>query len=351
MNFIISPNNARVSYQWFLAALQEDRTMRAIVIKQHGGPECLAIEARPDPKPHPGQVLIEVKAFGLNHAEVYFRRGAWGKVAEISGIECVGVVRSDPERQLAPGRKVMALVGGMGRSLNGSYAELVAVPRANVVAIDTDLPWDQLAAIPESYATAWTSVVGILGLAEGQTIVIRGATAALGQAAVNIAATLGANVIATTRKLSRQALLRSLGAHEVLLESAELAQRLRERHPQGIDSVLDIIGVTTVLDSLAMLRRRGHACLVGFLGGGGPLTLEPVFQIPSGTHLSVFASALVTGSPEFPLQEIPFQTILEHVTDGTYQAKPAQVFSFEAIQSAHRLLESGEAGGKIVVCL
>ena len=201
--------------------------MRAIVIKQYGGPEVLAIEERPDPTPAPGQVVIEIKAFGLNHAEVYFRKGVWGDVAEISGIE---------------------------------------------------------------------------------TVAIRGATSELGQAAVNIAALMGARVIATTRKASRTALLESLGARDVLLEQPELAKRVRERHPQGIDAVLDIVGNTTIFDSLHMLRRRGRA-------------------------------------------EIPFQTIVERVAARAYKARPAKVFGFEQIQAAHRLMEAEGAGGKLVVKL
>src|ERR1700756_1478666 len=231
--------------------------MRAIVIRQYGGPEGLGIQERPGPKNTSGQLLIEVKAFGLNRAEIYFRRGVWGDVAEISGIECVGVVMADPDGRLAIGQTVMALVGGMGRSINGSYAELVSVPSSNVVAVKTNLSWEDLAAIPESYATAWTSLCGILDLRPGQTIVIRGATSALGQAAVNIAAHAGARVIATTRNPKRAPLLESLGAGEVMLESPNLATPVRERHPRGIDAVLDIVGNTTVLDSLAMLRRGG----------------------------------------------------------------------------------------------
>lgn len=325
--------------------------MRAIVIKQPGGPEVLTIEERPDPQPEPGQVVVAVKAFGLNHAEIYFRTGAWGEAAEISGIECVGVVEAAPDRRFAPGQAVMALVGGMGRSIPGSYAERVRVPATNVVAVDSSLPWEALAAIPESYATAWTSLVGILGLRAGDTVAVRGATSALGQAAVNIAAHAGAHVIATTRNAARGTLLERLGAQEVQLESTDLARAVRARHPRGINAVLDIVGNTTVLDSLAMVRRGGRVCLVGFLAGGGPLTLEPVFQIPSGACLSVFASALVTGSPDFPLAEIPFQAIVERVADGTYKAKPARVLAFNQIQEAHRLMESGEAGGKIVVKL
>jgi NADPH:quinone reductase len=323
--------------------------MRAIVIKQYGGPEVLALEERPEPQSKPGHVIIEVKAFGLNHAEIYFRKGAWGDVAEISGIECVGVVKADPDGRFAPGQKVLAIIGGMGRSFNGSYAELVSVPLSNVAAIQTDLPWEDLAAIPESYATAWTSLCGILAVNAGMTVLIRGATSALGQAAVNIAAQIGARVIATTRNAKRGPMLETLGAKEVLLESAELSKRVRERHPQGIDAVLDIVGNTTVLDSLAMLRRGGETCLVGFLGGGGPLSLEPVFQMPSGVRFSVFASAIVTGNAEFPLSEIPFQDIVDRVVSGAYRAKPAKVFRFEDIQAAHRLMESNEASGKIVV--
>jgi NADPH2:quinone reductase len=237
----------------------------------------------------------------------------------------------------------------MGRSLNGSYAELVRVPATNVAAVESDLPWEALAAIPESYATAWTGLIGILALVPDQTVAIRGATSALGQAAVNIAAHAGARVIATTRNASRAAMLEALGARDVLLEAPDLSSKVRERTPQGIDAVLDIVGNTTILDSLAMLRRGGHACLVGFLGGGGPLTLEPVFQIPSGRHLSVFASALVTGTPDFSLSEIPFQAIAERVAAGAYKAKPAQVLRFDQIQAGHRLMEANGAGGKIVV--
>jgi NADPH2:quinone reductase len=323
--------------------------MKAIVIKRHGGPEVLAIEERPAPAPKPGHVVIRVKAFGLNHAELYFRAGAWGDVAEISGIECVGLVEDDPDGRFFPGQKVAALVGGLGRSLNGSYAELTSAPASNVVPIKTDLSWEALAAIPESYATAWTALIGILALVKEQTVVVRGAGSALGQSAVNIAAHAGARVIATTRMAARFGLLEALGAKEVVLEAPALSARVRERHSDGIDAVLDIVGNTTVLDSVAMLRRGGRVCLVGFLGGGGPLALEPVFQIPSGRHFSVFASALVTGSAEFPLSEIPFQAIVDRAAAGIYQAKPARVFGFDEIQDAHRLMETGEAGGKIVV--
>src|SRR5580704_12243672 len=192
--------------------------MRAIVIKQYGNADVLEIQERPIPAPKPGQVLIEVKAFGLNHAEIYFRKGVWGDVSEISGIECVGLVKEDRDGRFSRGQKVLALVGGMGRSFGGSYAEYTLVPTGNVVSVQSNLPWEELAAIPESYATAWTCLHTNLALTTGQTVLIRGATSALGQAAVNIAAHLGARVIATTRNPQRAAGLDSLGAKEILLE-------------------------------------------------------------------------------------------------------------------------------------
>src|SRR5579864_8195067 len=214
--------------------------MRAIVRQQFGGPEQLVIQEIPNPEPLPGHVVIEVKAFGINHAETYMRKGDWGDVVKVSGIEAVGTVKSDPDGKFKPGQKVAAIMGGLGRTINGSYAEYTQAPATNVVALNTNLPWEDLAAVPEVYATAWTCLYGNLDLASGKTVAIRGATSALGQAAVNIAAHAGAHVIATTRNAARAPMLEALGAKEVLLESPELSSRIRERHPQGINAVLDI---------------------------------------------------------------------------------------------------------------
>ncbi len=322
--------------------------MRAIVRSEYGGPEQLAIQEVPNPELQPGHVVIEVKAFGLNHAETYMRKGDWGDVAKISGIECVGVV-SASEGQFVKGQKVAAMMGGLGRTLNGSYAEYTRVPVSNVVPVDTDLAWENLAAVPESYATAWSCLDGNLGLQAGETIVIRGATSALGQAAVNIAAQAGAHVIATTRNAQRIPLLKSLGAERVELERADLASGIRKQNPKGVDAVLELVGNSTLLDSLTMVRRGGHVCLAGFLGGLAPLeSFNPLLQMPSGVHFSFFGSFMY-GSPEFPLSDVPLQTIVERAQSGVYKAKPARVFRFEEIAEAHRVMESNQAGGKLVV--
>src|SRR6202045_645264 len=124
--------------------------MRAIVIQKFGGPDSLVIKELPKPEPKAGHVVIQVKAFGINHAEMHMRRGEWAEAAEVSGIECVGIVDSCPGGEFAVGSKVAALMGGLGRTINGSYAEYTRVRAANVALIESDLPWAELTAIPEN---------------------------------------------------------------------------------------------------------------------------------------------------------------------------------------------------------
>lgn len=325
--------------------------MRAIVRQQYGGPEQLVIQEIPEPEPREGHVNIAVKAFGINHAETYMRKGEWGDVATVSGIECVGEVKADPDGRFAAGQKVVGFMGGMGRTINGSYAEYTRIPATNVLPVETSLEWKDLAAVPESYATAWTCLYGNLALSAGQTLLIRGATSALGQAALNLAAAAGAHVIATTRNRDRIPKLEELGAKRVEIEGPDLAPRLRKIYPKGVDAVLELVGNSTLLDSLAALRRGGHLCLAGFLGGLAPIAaFNPLVQMPSAVHFSFFGS-FTFGTRDFPLSEIPMQAIVDRVADGTYKAKPATVFRFDEIREAHRLMESNQANGKIVAAL
>jgi NADPH:quinone reductase-like Zn-dependent oxidoreductase len=321
--------------------------MRAIVIEKFGGPECLVFRDIPEPEPKPGHAVIEVKAFGINHAEMHMRRGEWAEAAKVSGIECVGTVKACPGGEFAVGAKVAALMGGLGRTINGSYAEYTRAPITNVAAIESNLPWEELAAIPESYATAWTCLFRNLELARGQTLVIRGATSSFGRAALNMAVNVGARVIATSRNPRNTPELQALGAARVETEGPELAERIAER--KHIDAVLNLVGNSVILDSLAMLRRGGRACLAGFLGGLAPLQdFNPLLQMASGVHFSFFGS-FVFGTPGFPLSDVPLQTIADQVAAGCFKAKPSRVFRFEDIREAHRVMEANEARGKMVV--
>jgi NADPH2:quinone reductase len=323
--------------------------MRAIIIKHFGGLDSLVIEELPDPVPQPGSVLIEVKAFGINHAETHMRKGEWAEAATVSGIECVGLVRSCPGGEFAVGTKVAAFMGGLGRTINGSYAEYTCPPATNVVAIKTDLPWEEFAVIPESYATAWMCLLRNLEIAKGQTLVVRGATSALGRAALNIAADVGAHVIATTRKQARIETLKELGAYRVEIEGPDLSERIAEK--KRIDAVLDLVGNTTFLDSLRILRRGGRMCLAGWLGGLDPVnSFNPLLQMPSGVYFTFFGS-FVFGTADFPVSDVPLQAIVDKAAAGIYRAKPARVFQFDQIREAHEAMESNQADGKMVVCI
>jgi NADPH2:quinone reductase len=324
-------------------------TMRAIIIKAFGGLDALAIENLPTPTPAPGQALIEVKAFGINHAETHMRKGEWAEAAQVSGIECVGLIKSCPGGEFAEGTKVAAFMGGMGRTINGSYAEYTCPPVTNIVPIQTEMAWEDFAVIPESYATAWTCLFRNLELRRGQTLVIRGATSALGQAALNMAADAGAHVIATTRNPARFARLEALGAARCEIEGPGLADRIPER--KKIDAVLDLVGNSSFMDSLAMVRRGGRVCLAGWLGGLDPVKdFNPLLQMPSGVYLTFFGS-FVFGTPEFPVTDIPLQQIVDKAARGVFQSKPTRVFSFDEIRDAHLAMESNQAGGKMVVVI
>ena len=321
--------------------------MRAIVLEKFGGLDSLVYKEIPDPEPKAGHVVIEVKAFGLNHAEMHMRRGEWAEAAKVIGIECVGLVKACPGGEFPVGAKVAALMGGLGRTINGSYAEYTRAPASNVALIESDLPWAELAAIPETYATAWTCLFRNLEIAKDQLLVIRGATSSFGQAAVNMAVNAGTRVIATTRNKQRFTMLEELGAERVELEGPDLSKRIAEA--KRLDAVLDLVGNSTILDSLAMLRRGGRACLAGWLGGLAPIKdFNPLAQMPSGVYLTFFAS-FVFGTPGFPLSDVPLQEIAQQVAAGRLRAKPTRVFGFEEIHEAHRVMEAGEAGGKMVV--
>ncbi len=334
------------------AVVREDpggETMRAIILEGFGGLDKLVYTDIPKPLPKDGEVVIEVKGFGINHAELHMRRGEWAEAAEVTGIECVGIVDSCPGGEFPVGAKVAALMGGLGRTINGSYAEYTRVRAANVALVESDLPWSDLAALPETYAVGWTCLFRNLDLKAGQTLVLRGATSSFGQAALKMAVAAGARVIATARSRERFRLLEDLGASRVELERRDLAAHLPEA--KQIDAVLDLVGNSTILDSLDMLRRGGTACLAGWLGGLDPIDgFNPLLRMASGVNWN-FLGSFVFGTPGFPLSDVPLEDIARQVADGRLEAKPARAFTFDQIHEAHRVMEAGEAGGKMVVVM
>lgn len=318
--------------------------MRAILRKEFGGPEVLVIREMSEPEPKKGHAVIEVKGFGLNHAELHMRKGKWAEIADVSGIECVGTIKSCPGGEFPVGAKVAALMGGLGRTINGSYAECTRAPVSNVALIAADLPWEELAAIPETHATAWTCLFRNLEIQRGQLLVIRGATSSFGQAALKMAVNVGVRVTATSRNPQRFAKLEKSGAERCEVERPDLSKHIPEA--KKINAVLDLVGNTVMLDSLAMLRRGGRSCLADWLD---PIRdFNPLLQMSRGVYLTFFGS-FVFGTPGFPLSDVPLRQIAADAAAGRLDAKPTRVFRFEEIQQAHRVMESNEAAGKMVV--
>jgi len=326
--------------------------MKAIIIEKFGNPDVLAIKDIDKPEPTPGFALIKVKAFGINHAEVHMRKGEWPEWMPVSGIECVGIVEACPGGEFQPGTIVAGLMGGLGRTINGSYAEFTNAPVGNVVSFGDSsppLPWEQLAAIPESYATAWSSLFRNLEIQKGQTLLIRGATSALGKAAVNLAVNHGAIVTATSRKPDRYQGLLDLGVQKVEHEGPNLSARLNLRLEDKFDACLDLIGNSALLDSVKLVRRGGRLCMAGWLGGLAPVQdFNPLLQMEGGVHFSIFRSPDF-GIPAFPVSDVPLHDIVQLAVDGKIDAKPSKTFSFDQIREAHRVMEAGQANGKMVV--
>ena len=243
-------------------------TMKAVVIREPGPPDVLTIEELPVPKPAAGWVLIRVKAFGLNRSELFTRQGRSPDVRfpRVLGIEAVGVVEDAPGGEFRKGLTVATAMGGMGRAFDGGYAEYTAVPANQVQAINTSLDWHTFGALPEMIQTAWGSLNGALRLAAGQSLLIRGGTTSVGLAAAVLAKKQGATVAATTRKADRASMLKENGADHVFIDTGEIVAQVRRVFPQGVDKVLELVGTTTLLDSLQSTARGGSVCMTGMVG-------------------------------------------------------------------------------------
>jgi len=200
--------------------------MRAAVVYQPGQPETFKIESIPPPEHTPAQVLIRVRAFGINRSELFTRRGDSPGVTfpRVLGIEAVGEVQAAPGGQFKQGETVATVMGGMGRQFDGGYAEYTCVPPNQVQAVRTKLGWETLGALPEMLQTAWGSLFRALRLAPRERLLVRGGATSVGLAAATIAKAHGAFVISTTRSPGRETLLHVAGADHVIIDGGAVAR-------------------------------------------------------------------------------------------------------------------------------
>src|SRR6266508_1232119 len=225
-------------------------TMRAVVLDAPGPPEALRIRELPVPEPRPGWVLIQVKAFGINRSELHTRLGLAQGVTfpRVLGIEATGVVAAAPGGEFEEGQQVAAMMGGMGRTFDGGYAEFTRVPATQVIPFRSQLDWATLGAIPEMLQTAHGSLTVGLDAQPGQTLLIRGGT-----------------VLSTTRQPDRLAALQAIGVDHVLLDDGDVAAQARAILPDGVQAAIELVGTNTLPDTLRATAVHGVVCFTGML--------------------------------------------------------------------------------------
>lgn len=315
--------------------------MKAVILTKPTESTEIKITECPTPAVKPGWVLVRIKAFGMNHSEQILRKSEisapYIQKPIIPGIECAGEIADASDTAFTAGQKVIALMGGMGRSFHGSYAEYALLPAHHVFAVDTSLSWDRLAAIPETYFTAWGSCFECLSLKSSDHLLVRGGTCALGYAAIQIAKALGCKVTATTHRESKIQLLTDCGADMALLDNGSLRGQV-----SGITKALELVGIKTLKNTLSCMEKGGIVCNTGNLGGVYTWNgFDPIKDIPNGIYLTGFFS----NTPEQKTINELFAFL------NTHNLTPhiGKCYLFTDIAKACEDMENGKINGKIVI--
>ncbi|WP_297336862.1 zinc-binding alcohol dehydrogenase family protein [Algoriphagus sp.] len=320
--------------------------MKAIVLNHPGGAQNLEMEERPIPKPQKGEVLVKVRAFGLNRSELMTRKGVSPNVnfPRVLGIECVGEVAEDPSGEYKFGQKVAACMGGMGRDFDGSYQEYAVLPRSILTPFQSRLEWSVLGALPELFQTVFGSLELALNIKKNESLLIRGGSSSIGLMAAQWAKLKGCRVISTTRNPKNQEVLLSNGADHVLIDVGTVAEKVREFFPKGVEKALELIGTNTLGDSMLSVQSGGLLCFTGMLSENWSISdFAPMDFIPSTVGLTTFHSGSIDVDAE------AFQDFIQNIEKGIVNPQISRVIPLSHIVEAHQLMESNQASGKIVV--
>lgn len=321
-------------------------TMRAVVLDGPGPPESLTIRELPIPTPEAGWVLIEVKAFGLNRSELHTRLGlAEGMTfPRVLGIEATGVVAACPGGEFKLGQKVVAMMGGMGRTFDGGYAEYTSVPAGQVISFTSNLDWATLGAVPEMLQTSYGSLTIGLGAKPGQSILIRGGTSSIGMATAVLAKQRNMTVLSTTRNPAKADALTDIGVDHVIIDDGKVTDQVRAIIPGGVETALELIGTPTLPDTLRATCVHGVVCFTGMLSNQWTVKdFDPHQYIPRGVRLTAY------GGDASDLPPTVLQDFLDTVAAGQATVPLHRRFDLDQIQEAHAYMEAGAATGKLVV--
>lgn len=320
--------------------------MRAVVLTEPGPPESLKVSLVERPEPRDGWVRIKVEAFGLNRSEYHLRAGMAtnAKFPIIPGIEATGTVDLAPGGEFSVGQQVVAMMGGMGREFDGGYAEYTVVPASSVVPVTTDLDWATLGALPEMLQTAHGSLHTGLGIEAGQSILVRGGTSSVGVAAAVLAKEQGLTVFSTTRNPKRLEMLRELGVDHPLVDDGNVAAQVRAILPEGVNAALELVGTNVLPDTLKATAVHGTVCFTGMLSDAWTIPdFYPIGYLPNGVRLTAY------GGESSDLPAAALQRYVDLVAAGKLPIRIDRVFALDEIAEAHRIMENGEAVGKLVV--
>lgn len=315
--------------------------MKAVIVEKAGGSEQLKVVDRPIPELKEGWSLIKIKGFGINRSEIFTRQGYSPSVTfpRVLGIECVGVIEATSDSQrFTPGQRVVSIMGEMGRDFDGSYAEYVLLPNQQIYPIKTDLPWEKLAAVPESYYTAYGAYKN-LKLKASDRILVRAGASGVALAFLNLVKSSlpKASVTASLRNPAKKAKLLASGYDQVIIEREGILET-----SQTFDKILDLVGPSAVDDNLNHIKENGILCIVGLLGGQWTLEhFDPIMALQKNVYLTAFYSGNVDVDK---LQEL-FDFIATHKVE----IRAEKILSLEQIKEAHDYLEGAEALGKVII--
>lgn len=315
--------------------------MKAVVVYKPGGPEQLVYTDVPRPALKAGWSLVRVRAFGVNHSEIFTRQGLSPSVSfpRILGIECVGTVEETTDAvRLPAGQHVVSLMGEMGRAFDGGYAEYVLLPNEQIYPVQSELPWEILAAIPETYYTAFGSLKN-LRIEDGYTVLVRGGASGVGIAFLRLMRAQFPHmyIVGSTRRAEQRTRMLAAGYSDVVIEEDGIL-RTDERY----DRILELVGPAVMKDSMKHLVRGGILCNTGLLGGKWDLEgFEPIGDLAEDAYLTSFYSGNV--------REEHLSELFAYIRQYKVPVRPERVFTLSDTAEAHRWLEGRDGFGKAVV--
>lgn len=316
--------------------------MKAVVIYEPGGPEKLVFTEVETPTVKKGWSLVRIRGFGINHSEIFTRKGLSPSVRfpRIPGIECVGTVEETTSEKLRKGQKVISIMGEIGRDFDGSYAEYVLLPNSQIYPVNTEMPWEKLAAVPETFYTAFGSMLN-LKIDMNDTVLVRGATSGVGIAFMKLlkAKYPDISITGTSRAEKKKDRLKQEGFDEVIIDRKGVLETDRT-----FSKVLDLVGPFSSKDTFRHTEKNGIVCSSGQLGGKWYIEeFDPIIDLPANGYLTSFYSGNVSNGK--------LQQMLDYIEEYNVEARAEKVFSLEEAPLAHEYLESSRSFGKCIVVL